>query len=183
MKKIILLLAFGLVGCGDVETADQKNLIPDLPSNPDLHVVSTIPPSQTPNALPLGVSATHSHTSYGIANAMDASNSTFWTTHELSKNDSITVFINFGSAMSLGGLTLKNDYSHVYSYGDLGVFYSSDGINWLYHSAHIYGALSASHLDIDGPINAQYVALVMTYTGTGAYGSSPSFYISEIETF
>jgi len=189
MKTIILCLIIGLLGC-KIESNKQAEPTAELP----LPVVDQIPtptPELTPqivNSDLIDVISSQSRPDYPIENTIDKNTNLMWTTYELSLDESHYVSYLLPERMHITSLLLFNNYSNTYTYGDLAVYVSTDstnGVNGSWSKVFETDATSALFLDGDGelPINAEalWVKLNFTYTGTGAYGGSPSFYISEIQ--
>jgi hypothetical protein len=186
MKKLIVLSLI-LIGCGEAEEVvdylkepAKEPAIEEPVDDPD----ATVLPPQLVTSGPFGVGLTSMPAAPESAQlAMDGNPNSFWYSNNVGLGEQYQITINLGSVQNHNGLTLINNYSNSYAYGDMAIFTSEDGTSWsLYSSGSIE---TYAHFDGDitllSPFTAQYVAIVMRYNGTGGFGGTPAFYISEVQ--
>lgn len=120
--------------------------------------------------------------SYPATNTIDSNNGTFFTTPIMNIGDQIVLVYELSQVEQLKVVDLYEYYTGQYAMGDMVVSVSDDNASWVvvnsmsYASNNLYN--SGCRIRIDA--QAKYVKIEMNYSGTGAFGSSPSFYVSEV---
>ncbi len=142
------------------------------------NTITTIPNSQ------ISVAATPNRNDYPDTNTKDGNVNTFMTTNTLNINDVVTVVYNLGAKVNLSSIEMWENYTGIYAMGDMVLSVSEDQTSWtqVTQMNASSNAFSGGYASVSVNINnVQYVRVVMTYTGTGAYGGTPAFYLSEIK--
>lgn len=137
---------------------------------------------------PSQVSGTADRSDYPISNALDYNRATFMTTPTLTTGEKKTILFRFDSPVSISAIEFIDDYTNEYSLGDVVISASkdsTDGANGSWENIASVNYYTHPFTDGDGIISAEannilWVRMEMTYSGKGAYGSTPSFYLSEI---
>lgn len=137
------------------------------------------------------VSGNDNRMDYPLSNTIDDDNATFMTTNTLSISDVKYIAYEFASSIKLVRLEMVDNYTNDYNMGDLEVQVSTDSTNGVNGTWETVATMTYSTTDFssgDGTIqinrsNVKWLKLRMTYTGTGAYGGTPAFYLSEISFF
>lgn len=125
---------------------------------------------------------------YPVSKTMDNNYATFWTTQTLSLNDVKVIAYKLLTPTNIESISITDNYTNKYNLGDLKLYTSTDSTNGADGTWNLITEMNASNntfVNGDGTIlindTILWVRLIMTYTGTGAHGSTPTFYISEID--
>lgn len=172
------------IGCS------KKALDPESVT-PALNVPATPPVIQQVDNTSVISTGNDNRSDYPISNTLDARPETFMTTHTVSNGTMVYVAYKFTSQLKLSRIEIVDNYTNNYNMGDLEVQVSSDSTNgidgtWLVVTN--ITAATSNFINGDGAIqinqaNVKWLKLKMTYTGTGAYGGTPAFYLSDISFF
>lgn len=108
-------------------------------------------------------------------------NSNVMTTN-LTIGDSRFITIDLFYAQNIKHIELIDNISKSWAMGDMEIYTSDDNSSYtLYDSIHAINMTDAKgYVALDVDASARYIKLVMTYNGSGTYGFSPQFTISEI---
>jgi hypothetical protein len=175
-------LAMTNIGCGKDNASESQ------PSGTKA-IVSQIQNNQPPvPPVVEGYVSNFDKVNYPVSNTIDGDASTFMVTPELSKGVIKYISFKLKTATHLSYVTLVDDYTNEFNLGHLEVQVSGDsidGISGQWETVETVDKELSGFVDGDGTIqinraNVKWVRLKMTYNGTGAYGASPSFYLSEI---
>jgi len=134
------------------------------------------------------VTSNFEHPNFPIVNALDGDSDTFMTTFGLNKGDVRIIAFEFESISNVQVIDFEDNYTNQYSLGDLQIQISdnsTDGLDGQWQTIQNLSASENAFIDGDGSvslsgISTKWIRLRMTFLGTGAYGGSPSFYLSEI---
>lgn len=156
-------------------------------------------PSATPTPAPelvlinsdlIDFVASHSRNDYPVDNTLDKDANTFATTYTLALDEVFYIAYLLPENQFVTKIKTYNNYTDTYTLGDLEIFVSQDstnGINGNWTKVNQQSASYNDFLDGDSELdinsNALWIKLVMTYTGSGAHGTTPAFYLSEIQFY
>lgn len=126
-----------------------------------------------------------------IGKTLDLNYTTHWTSSELNLFDVKWICYKFKSNKVISKVVIENNYVNEYCMGDLAVWVSSNssnGINGDWELNAVYDYNDNPLINGDGELvimeaNVKCVMFSMEYTGSGAYGGTPSFYITEVEFY
>ncbi len=178
MKTFLLLLTCCLVGCKKSEPPAEAGFIePTCNLNAPTQLV--VPTSSTGN---------DDRPAYPISDTLDGDPLTFMTTNTVSLNQTVYISYQMPSEVNLSSIAVVDNYTNNFNMGDLSVFVSDDSTNGVNGYWRLAASRSSSNNDFvsgDGTIeidkcSVTWLKLSMKYTGTGAYGGTPAFYLSEI---
>lgn len=122
----------------------------------------------------------------------DGNLNTYFIAGTVNLGDEVYIAYEFGQAENIDYIALVDDYTDEYNMGDLEIFVSSDstnGIDGTWQSVTTMDASRSSEFSGgDGVVEinksgVRWLKLHMTYNGTGAYGGTPAFYLSEISFY
>lgn len=164
MKTLTVLSALMLIGCGNEQAG--------LSVLSDSGIV---------------VQSSHDRADYPANSTLDGVYTTFMTTPELNIADTVTLTYQLPDLTDIESIDLVNDYIDEYALGDLTILVSSDstdGADGTWETITQMNSTNHGFVNGDGNVlierNMKWLKLKMEYYGSGAYGSSPSFYLSEI---
>ncbi len=160
MKRSILILSFLLASCAKDDTTLSK----------------------LSNFGGVTVQSSNDRPDYPANGTIDGVYNTFMTTNILNMSDTVTLTYELTEDSDVESIDLINDYCDEYALGDLTISVSSDGSTW--ETITQMNASNHGFVNGDGNVmiqrNIKFLKLEMYYSGTGAYGMTPSFYLSEI---
>lgn len=112
----------------------------------------------------------------------DDNNNTFMYSSELSQNDNLFFTIELHDATCVNSIEINDFYTESWALGDLKIYGSIDGINFELIQDLKFIAENQNNFinSILIQSKVKYLKFDMTYNGEGAFGSTPSFYISEL---
>lgn len=183
LKLATVLTAVGLLtacGSGGSDSGQTQSKAP---------LIGNSPPAGTPVKPVLkDVFSNFAHPNFLPVNAVDGDPSTFMTTFQLNAGDVRIISLEFEAPSNLESISFEDNYSNQYALGNLEIQISIDSTNGLDGNWQTIKALSAGANDfVDGEgtiafsnLITKWIRLKMTYMGSGAYGASPSFYLSEV---
>lgn len=142
----------------------------------------------TAHHTPSSVVGNDNRSDYPLSNTIDGNLGTFMQTTSLSLGDVKYIAYGFSSAVDISTIEACDLYTYNYNLGDLVVLTSNNSTNGVDGTWSTVATQSAStNLFSTGraSITANltgitWIKFEMTYNGSGAYGGSPSFYLSEI---
>lgn len=179
MRTLIILCLFI---CGCAQPSELQKLTATTTTIPN---VTQLVDSATITAI-----GNDNRSDFPISNTLDGSNSSFMTTNTLSMSELVYISYQFQNPIRLAKIDLFDQYTNNYNMGDLDILVSADSTNGVNGTWESIGSLSSISPFINGStsvttdkLNVKWVKLQMTYTGTGAYGGTPSFYLSEIKFY
>lgn len=183
----LLILTFFIIGIGCSKKSSDPAPSDPVPSVP----APTAPVIQLISNSTISAAGNDNRTDYPISNTLDGNLATFMTTNTLSNGTVVYVAYEFASAIKLSRIEIVDNYTNNYNMGDLDVQVSqdsTDGINGTWVTVTSITAASTNFVSGDGAIqinrtNVKWMKLRMTYTGTGAYGSTPAFYLTDISFY
>lgn len=137
---------------------------------------------------PASIVSNNPRMDYPDTNVIDNNIGTFMTTNGLAMGEKIRLAVSFSAPVNLECLKFSNDFNNAYYQGDMAIYTSvdsTDGSNGTWEYVSTMTAATTYFFVGDGNIsvvksNVKWVALEMTYNGSGAQGGSPSFYLSEV---
>lgn len=183
MRTIIILACLAVVGC----KAPEEKTLTITQDSPSLFC-----PAANTNALPISqVTGTANRSDYPLTDTIDGQNGTFMTTQTLNMGDVKTIAYKLASTTDVLRVEIINDYNNDYFLGDLEIQISrdsTDGADGTWITAKTMNAGNHGLISGDGTtaINqacVNWVRFSMTYNGTGAFGSTPAFYLSETKLY
>jgi hypothetical protein len=123
---------------------------------------------------------------YPASNTIDGDPNTFMTTDPLVIGQTVTSEFILAAPTNLSCIQFQNDYSDGYAMGDMTVEVSADGVSW--NSVSALNALNNPFAGTQGEMAVSgsgitRIRLSMTYNGSGAFGATPSFYLSEFKVY
>lgn len=188
MKRCLSIASVFVLGCSGADT-NQKLLAVTTTSTTTTiagPVISRI------DSAAITVSGTANRNDYPVLDTLDDDDSSFMTTLPLSIGDTkwITYYLQDGEK-KISRIDFVDNYTDQYNLGDLQIQVSNDSTNGVDGTWETVATVNAATTDFvlgDGSIdvdrdNVRWIKLSMTYSGSGAYGGSPSFYLSEIRFF
>ena len=187
---LMALSLIGFLGCNNRQTALTVAAIPEL------HMV---PLSQ------ISVSGTANRPDIPLTRTIDGNLNTFMSTVSLNLGDTKTIIYKFSKVIDLKEIRFYENYVEstigdlngpdgamaTYNLGDMiirGSMNSSDGTDGTWFDLASLTHKTQTFFRGDGAVSfesaeTRWVKLEMTYNGDGAFGGTPSFYLSEIEFY
>lgn len=167
MKKIFMALTFGMF------MFSLKGYAITLVDNSDITVFGTV------------------FNQYVPSNTIDDNLDSFWHgTNDIQIGQTNFLAYHFDIPYDLSQIDFFENYQNRYLMGELDIQTSqnsTDGIDGLWiNQIHINGDFNPANGDFTQLVDfdsTQWVRLFMTYQGRGAHGSSPAFYLSEIDFY
>lgn len=121
---------------------------------------------------------------YHPSNTLDDDLTTFWhSDNNLQIGQVNELVYRFSERYNITQIDFFNDFTNRYNLGELAIQYMNDTGSWVTFRT-IAGDFDTDDFTINpniGPTTG--IRLEMTYQGRGAHGSSPAFYLSEIDFY
>lgn len=182
MRNLILIIAISIMGCAKDKGQNLNSI-----TSPDGGAVDAC----EANKVQIAQGYTPSFSFRGtMGDAFDGNKGSFIYSYNVAMNDTMNVAFRLTAPSYVECVKFTDDYTNQYSLGDLEVLVSSnstDGENGTWSLASTMNNANTSFVNGDGVIHigqsALWIKLRMKYTGTGAFGASPAFYLSEFEVF
>lgn len=175
MRNILMaLITLMTIGCKESEVNVQAD--------------ASVTCSRSGSIFPISYTGNDNRSDYPLSNLMDDKTNTFWQTNSMSSGDVKYVAFQFSPGTNLSEIEACDLYTMNYNLGDLEIFVSSNSTNGVDGTwTSIATQTASSNLYSSGRAritaavnNITWIKFVMTYNGSGAFGGSPSFYLSEI---
>lgn len=122
---------------------------------------------------------------------IDNNRGTFWHSDNMTGGERKWLAYEFPETITISAIELINDYVNFYAMGELKIIISQDSTNGEDGTWTIIKQIPGdtdfpngeSKIIFDSLVSAKWVKLEMTFQGRGAHGSTPAFYLSEINFF
>lgn len=190
MKTIfgLLLALMILQGCESKDAPAAKVAEPVAPTPAPIAVMPT---GQLMNNVGITVMGNDNLAGYPIVNTLDADSNSFMHTSNLIAGDIKYIAYQFPNAVDLSCIKLVDDYTNAYALGDLEVLVSTDstnGVDGTWSNLASMTKNTTNFINGDGVIfinsvGTKWLKLKMSFTGTGGFGASPAFYLSDISFY
>ncbi len=180
--KNLILVSLLLVGCGKGGSSGTTVGA----TNPVVPIVTPTPTPPPPLVAATSVVSTGFYAGYPASNTINSNPTLFMTTPALSMGSYVIAGYQLAAPTDLSQIRFEDNYTNTYAMGDLDIYVSANSSNGWDGTWQIIKSLSSSNNSFtngDGTVSVtsvytKWVRLVMTYNGSGDYGSS--FYLSKI---
>ena len=121
---------------------------------------------------------------------IDDSLTSWFTSPTLVVNDHYFLAYNFGSKQSVSTIEIFDNYTNQYAIGDADYYTSDDSTNgidgvWVKVTStdYVNNNFNVGSMTVTINKTTLWLKIIMNYKGTGGYGISPNFYMSEINFY